>query len=181
MKLQLTLMAAAAKKSEEKVARLIATLREMQEDHVQFGNDLTNIGRKLESSRTPPVVDTMDAAAQTVQDRAPSLPAAALTSGDDGEQLHPVGITRPAPCTGNHNRHPMFPNLDPTTFHQYSEDNELDKKLPAVTCHSTDRGTSANASTHGWEDGPAQDTRSRPHLDNGRSPFRFARCLGIRM
>ena len=174
MKRQLNLMAEAAKKSEEKVARLIATLREMQDDHIQFGNDLTNIGQKLESSRTPPVVDTTDAAAQTVQDRAPSPPATTSKSVDVGDQIRQVGVNRPAPGPGTHNRHPMFPNVDPTTFHQYSEANELDEKLPAVTYHPTDRGTSANASPHGREDGLAQDTHSRPHLDNGRSPFRFA-------
>ena len=51
MKQQLDLMAAVARKSEEKVAMLIATLKEMQEDNVCFSQDLQDIGQKL----TPPL------------------------------------------------------------------------------------------------------------------------------
>ena len=44
MKRQLDMMAEAAKKSEEKMAMLIATLKEMQDDNVHFGQDIKDIG-----------------------------------------------------------------------------------------------------------------------------------------
>jgi hypothetical protein len=47
LKRQLELMAAAARKSEEKVAMLIATLKEIQDHNVSFGRDIEDIGRKL--------------------------------------------------------------------------------------------------------------------------------------
>jgi hypothetical protein len=47
LKRQLELMGAAARKSEEKVAMLISTLKEIQDNNVCFGQDLKDIGLKL--------------------------------------------------------------------------------------------------------------------------------------
>ncbi len=128
MKQQLDLMTAAARKSEEKVAMLIATLKEMQEDNVRFGQDLTAIGRKL---ATPPAVATTQTAVPP-----PSQEGLPKSDADDaGQKAASVGQdgfgppnahTRFAPETGSrdHQRHPLFPNVDPSNLTQVPADED---------------------------------------------------------
>ena len=202
---QLDLMTAAARKSEEKVAMLIATLRKMQEDHVQFGNDLKDIGRKMDTNRSPLAVATLHTAAQTTtpegvltddscnigpkRDTNRRLAVredevfppddrhrfGQMTGSAGAEEFIPPNVrTWFASATGHgdQQRHPLIPNVDPSTLHQVPADVKDDDTAPAPRDKPPAGIHSTPMSNSGWAECGDGGARSVPPLEKGRSPFR---------
>jgi hypothetical protein len=175
MKRQLDLMVAVARKSEEKVAMLIATLKEMQEDNARFGQDLKDIGQKL---ITPLDVDsTCTAFPPPLQERLPKRDTDDAgwsdSVGQDG-LYPPKDNTRFAHETRAQQRHPLFPNVDPSTLTQIPAD---EATQPPLEDNLTEDMRSHPIATSGCVgravvgDGSA---RFVTPLDKVHSPFRNA-------
>ena len=190
-------MTEAARTSEANVATLIATLTKMQEDHVRFGNELQNIGRTVAiavatthvAASPPPLVGesgtTVDVEASTDSARRLAdcddgmVPpthgqrvrqAHATAGGDDSIPALVRTRFETVPATGDHNRHPLFPDVDPSTLHHVHADVMDDDRLPAPKPHTP--GTMSLPSSRA--DGGSYPAHTVPHMDTGRSPFRFA-------